>query len=65
MKTRPISERFQDGDVTLEVKKEGWVCYGCHYGDYCVCRANRSHTGECGKYTRSDGVSVVFARVEP
>jgi hypothetical protein len=64
MKTRPIGERFQDGGVTLEVKKEWRVCYGCHYGCYYVCRANRSLTGECGIYAREDGESVVFVMVE-
>ena len=64
MKTIPIGERFKDDNVTLEVKKDEWLCYGCHYGDSCVCRAKRSLTGECGSYTREDGKSVVFVRVE-
>ena len=65
MKTRPIGERFKDGNVTLEVRKDQGLCYGCYYGHAPFCETNRSHTGECGKYTRSDGESVVFVRVEP
>ena len=64
MKSRPIGERFKDDNVTLEVKKDEWLCYGCHYGYVYSCKAKRSLTGECGSYTREDGESVIFVRVE-
>ena len=62
MKKRPIGERFQDGGVTLEVRK-GNSCAGCYYKMYFIC-GRSSAAGECTKRERSDGRAVVFARVE-
>jgi hypothetical protein len=66
MKTRPIGERFQDGDVTLEVKKEVYGCDGCFYKGVCLFLDDiRELAGECAKQRRSDKTSVIFEKVEP
>ena len=67
MKTRPIGERFKDGKVTLEVRKDQGLCSGCYYGHapFCGYQTNRSLTGACGAWSRGNGESVVFVRVEP
>ena len=62
MTTRPIGERFQDGGVTLEVRK-GKSCDGCYYKMYFIC-GRSVVAGECAKIMRSDGRAVVFARME-
>ena len=64
MKTRPIGERFQDGDVTLEVKKEVCGCDGCFYKG--ACPFDIWHiAGECTKQLRSDKTHVIFEKVDP
>jgi hypothetical protein len=66
MKTRPIGERFQDGDVTLEVKKEVCeYCTGCYYDTGETCVVNGDVAGECASWLRSDKKSVIFEKVEP
>jgi hypothetical protein len=66
MKTRPIGERFQDGSVTLEVRKDQGLCSGCYYrhAPFCGYQTNRSLAGECGAVRREDGEPVVFVRVK-
>jgi len=66
MKTRPIGERFKDGKVTLEVRKDQGFCSGCYYGHapFCGYQTNRSLTGACGAWSRGNGESVVFVRVD-
>jgi hypothetical protein len=65
MKSRPIGERFKDGKVTLEVRKDQGFCSGCYYGHapFCGYQTNRSLTGACGAWSRGNGESVVFVRV--
>lgn len=65
MKTRPIGERFQDGDVTLEVKKEGCGCDGCYYGTGKECVVNDDFAGGCLRDERSDKTPIIFEKVEP
>jgi hypothetical protein len=65
MKTRPIGERFQDGDVTLEVKKEVCGCDGCYYDAGKGCVANDDVAGGCIGCERSDRMFVIFEKVEP
>lgn len=64
MKTRPIGERFQDGDVTLEVKKNEH-CEGCYYNTGKECVATYDVAGECASGLRSDKKPVIFEKVEP
>lgn len=64
MKTRPIGERFQDGDVTLEVKKIEH-CEGCYYNTGKGCVANDDVAGGCIECERSDRTPVIFEKVEP
>ena len=65
MKTRPIGERFQDGDVTLEVMKDAGGCKGCYYDEYYLCTANDELAGECTSSLRIDRTPVIFSKVEP
>ena len=65
MKTRPIGERFQDGDVTLEVSKEVCGCDGCYYDAGKKCVANDDVAGGCLRSVRPDKTSVIFEKVEP
>lgn len=64
MKTRPIGERFQDGDVTLEVKGASG-CKGCYYDEYYLCTSNNVLAGRCSSGLRRDRTSVIFEKVEP
>ena len=66
MKTVPIGERFQDGDVTLEVKKAVCGCDGCFYKGVCPFLDDiRELAGECAWHLRSDRTLVIFEKVEP
>jgi hypothetical protein len=67
MKTRPIGERFQDGDVTLEVKNNEHCAYcaGCYYGTGKECVVNDDVAGGCLRRERTDRTSVIFVKVKP
>lgn len=68
MKTRPIGERFQDGDVTLEVKNIvhcAGYCDGCYYDTGNECVVNDDVAGGCLCSERTDRTFVIFKLVEP
>lgn len=69
---RPVGDRFQDGNLTIEVKRDnlnfdGNCCIGCHYhpenGGCDLFRSGkRNLTGEC--YFRPDHENIHFERVD-
>ena len=70
---RKVGERFTFKDVTLEVEEiHGNCCLGCYFRDliycnmeqYCDNPSVRKTIGLCSIYSREDGKSVIFTKIE-
>lgn len=72
--TRPIGDVFTltvhhpymaSTPIKLEVRESNGNCIGCYLKGWCMNNQNpKEVTGLCSKTFRSDGKSVVFAKVE-
>lgn len=79
LRCRPLGEEFTVGGVRLRVVAQGSVsshapegtpacCHGCYMNDecsaLCVEEPWYSGLGQCGSYYRTDGVGVIFQKIE-
>ena len=57
---RKVGEIFTYEGKTYKVIQSNEICIGCAFKGNIPCKANKSITGECSQYCRSNNTSVVF-----
>ena len=60
---RKVGEIFTYKGKTYKVIQSNKICIGCAFKDNVCCKANKSITGECSQYCRSNNTNVIFKEI--
>ena len=65
---RPVGEKFEYRDITLEVEEiPGNYCFGCYFHNElipCYFQRIKNIIGFCQSYKRTDHKGIIFKKVE-